>query len=103
MAVYLGTVLATRSEDFHVRSFLTVNSEFPRAPFFTQEFGARVLKASTVNPELFSKIFELHPNSNKVAADFITMVTGGAGTGKTSSEFGLFLDNVRQTNESTDA
>ena len=103
LAVYLGTVLATRSEDFHVRSFLTVNSEFPRAPFFTQEFGARVLKASTVNPELFSKIFELHPNSNKVVADFITMVTGGAGTGKTSSEFGLFLDNVRQTNESTDA
>ena len=72
-----------RSEDFHTRSYLTVTSEFPRAPFFTQEFSSKIAKAHTINPMLFSKIFEIHPNSSKAMCDFITVITGGAGTGKT--------------------
>lgn len=101
LSIYLATTLAMRSEDFHTRSYLTVISEFPRAPFFTQEFSSKIAKAHTINPMLFSKIFEIHPNSSKAMCDFITVITGGAGTGKTSSVFGFFLDNIRQTNENS--
>lgn len=101
LAVYLATVLAMRAEDFHIRSFLTIKGEFNKAPFYTQELAARVAKASTVNPLLFSKIYEIKTNSSKQMADFITIILGGAGTGKTSTVFGLDLDNFRQTNENT--
>ena len=54
--------------------------------------------------------FDLKPKNdgqlkliNAIGNFSVVCAIGGAGTGKTSSEFGLFLDNVRQTNESTDA
>jgi len=101
LAVYYATTLAMKSEDFSIRSFITVNSEFNKAPFFTQEFAAKVVKASTINPELFAKILELKKNSAKTTTDFITIVLGGAGTGKTSAIFGMDIDNFRQTNNNT--
>ena len=101
IAVYFATVLAMKAEDFNIRTLFTTNSQFNKAPFYTQELAARVIKASTVNPELFAKILEIKSNSSKLMTDFITIVLGGSGTGKTSAVLALALDNFRQTNESS--
>lgn len=101
LVTYLATVLASRAEDFHIRSLITVNGDFQKAPFYTQEFVARIVRASTTNPSLFAKITEMSKDQYKVNADFITVVTGNAGTGKTSAVFGLDLDQFRQTNSAT--
>lgn len=101
LAVYYATIIATKSKDFHIRSLITINGSFSKAPFYTQELAARVVKASTVNPLLFSKIFEMKKDSTKFPADFITIVIGGAGVGKTTAVLGLDLDNFRQTNDNT--
>jgi hypothetical protein len=50
---------------------------------------------------LFASILKIKGNSAKLNADFITILLGGSGTGKTSTVFGLDLDNFRQTNENT--
>lgn len=101
LAVYAATVLASKSTDFQARNFATIKGDFTKAPFFTQEFAARIIKASTVNPLLFAKIYAIKKNAIKTSADFVTIILGGAGTGKTSATFGLALDNFRQTNEIT--
>lgn len=101
LAVYYATILATKSEDFHIRSFTTLSGDFNKAPFYTQEFDARIIKASTVNPALFAKIYDIKKNSSKQDASYWTLVLGGAGTGKTSTVFGIALDNFRQTNETS--
>ena len=101
-AVYYATVLSTRAEDNNIRNFKSINGNFTKAPLFSQELAARVLKASTVNPTLFAKILEMSPNSSKLDGSFLSIVIGGSGVGKSSSVFGLYLDNLRQTNDNTD-
>lgn len=101
LATYYATALSMKAEDFYIRSYITINSSFPKAPFYTQELVARIAKASTVNPELFAKIYEIKQNSQKTNADFITIVAGNAGTGKTTAVFGLDIDLFRQTNGMT--
>lgn len=101
LATYFGTVLVNRSEDFHTRSYITVNGDFAKAPFFTQEFVARTTKASTINPELFAKIYEYKKNTSKLDASFITIILGNAGSGKTTAVFGLDLEHFKQTNDNT--
>ena len=98
IAVYFATVLATKSEDFHIRSLTTLEGGFNKAPFYTQEFASKIIKASAVNPELFARIYELKRNSDKADASWITIVLGGAGTGKSSTVFGMALENFMQTN-----
>ena len=101
LATYYATVLSIKSEDFHIRTHITINGTFSKAPFFTQELVAKITKASTVNPELFAKIYSFKKNSNKLSADFITIILGNAGSGKTSAVFGLDLEHFKQTNENT--
>ena len=101
IATYFAMVLSTKAEDFHIRTLMELEGDFTKAPFYTQEFSARLIKASTINPELFAKIFDLKRNSAKTDAGFLTIVLGGAGTGKTSAVFGMVVGNLRQSNEVT--
>lgn len=98
LAVYYATVLAYKSQDFNIRTLTTINGDFNKAPFYTQEFALRILKAATINPQLFAKIIELKGDSSNLNGDFLTVLLGVAGSGKTSTVFGSFLDNLRQTN-----
>ena len=101
LAVYFTSILSVKSSDFNIKYKSSINGVFSKAPFYTQELAARIAQASVVNPELFAKIYTIKKNSSKFNADFITMVLGGAGTGKTTAVFGLILDILRQTNEIT--
>ena len=80
---------------------ISVNGKFTKAPFFTQEFVAKIVKATTVNPELFSKIYQIKQNSKYVDISFITTILGNAGTGKTAAVLGLTLEHFKQTNDVT--
>ena len=93
--------MSTRAEDTYIRSLNTINGEFNKAPFYTQELASRMVKASTVDPELFASIYSVKKNSLNDDADFITMIFGSAGTGKTTTVLGLTIDNFRQTNSNT--
>lgn len=101
LAVYFTSILSVKSSDFNIKYKSSINGVFSKAPFYTQELAARIAQASVVNPELFAKIYTIKKNSSKFNADFITMILGGAGTGKTTAVFGLILDILRQTNEIT--
>lgn len=101
LATYFATVLAMKAKDFNIKSLRTIGGFFQKAPFYTQELAARIARASTVNPTLFAKILEIKKNPLRFNTEFITIITGGAGTGKTSAVFGIDLDNFRQTNETT--
>ena len=101
LALYYATVMSTRAEDTYIRSLNTINGEFNKAPFYTQELASRMVKASTVDPELFASIYSVKKNSLNDDADFITMIFGSAGTGKTTTVLGLTIDNFRQTNSNT--
>jgi hypothetical protein len=63
--------------------------------------AARIVKGSTAFPTIFAKIYALKQNKTRLSADYITLILGGAGTGKTSATLGLAIDNFRQTNENT--
>ena len=65
LAIYIATVLSINSRDFYKRSLTSITGQFTKAPFFTQEFAARITKASTVEPMLFSKIYEIKQNNNE--------------------------------------
>ena len=101
LATYFATTLAFDSKDFYIRSLISVNGKFTKAPFFTQEFASKIVKATTVNPELFSKIYQIKQNSKYVDISFITTILGNAGTGKTAAVLGLTLEHFKQTNDLT--
>ena len=84
-----------------MRSLISLNGEFNKAPFFTQEFVTRMVKASKVNPKLFAHIYKVKQKSSNTDLSFITTVLGNAGTGKTSAVFGLALEHFKQTNKTT--
>ena len=65
VAVYFATTLAIKSSDFQIRSLNTLNSSFNKAPFYTQETAAKIIKASIISPDLFSQIIESKRNPEK--------------------------------------
>ena len=98
--MYLTSTLVVKGSDWLSMNYRTMDS-FDKAPFYVQELAARVVRASTINPNLFEKILNKFYNPSKVNTGFITYVLGGAGTGKTTSVFGLNLNLFRLTNEKT--
>lgn len=97
---YLATILTTSSKDFQ-KMYLDTLTRLDKAPFYMQELSARMIKASIQNPDLFAKIFELKINEDNDMAEYITILLGGAGTGKTTAVSAIVLDLLRQTNESS--
>jgi len=99
LALYAATTLSSKASDFQARNYKSIAGTFAKAPFFTQEFVSRIIKASTANPTLFANIFKTKQNASKFDCSFITILLGGSGTGKTSATLGLALDNFKQTND----
>lgn len=98
--MYLTSTLVVKGSDWLSMNYRTMD-KFDKAPFYVQELAARVVRASTINPNLFEKILNKFYNTTKINTGFITFVLGGAGTGKTTSVFGLNLNLFRLTNEKT--
>lgn len=99
--IYLTTVLGSSSKDFQKQYLDTLENRLDKAPFYMQELVSRIIKVTTAYPELFAKIYELRPNLNNDDAHFLTIVLGGAGTGKTTAVTATVLDILRQTNDSS--
>lgn len=100
-AIYFATNLELNSMDHARRQILSLEGDINKAPFYTQEVAAKVLRASTQNPELFAKIFEIKENKLFKDASFISFLLGQAGSGKTTVVIALVLDIIRQTNNSS--
>ena len=100
-ALYFATNLELNSMDHARRQILSLEGDINKAPFYTQEVAAKVLRASTQNPELFAKIFEIKENKLFKDASFISFLLGQAGSGKTTVVIALILDIIRQTNNSS--
>ena len=96
--LYFASTLVVKASDWATLNLRSLDS-FDKAPFYVQELVARIVRASTIDPMLFSGILSKFYNSDNENADFITFVLGGAGTGKTTAVFGLNLDHFRMTND----
>lgn len=99
--IYLTTVLSSSVVDFQLQYMDTLSNRLDKAPFYMQELAARMIKASTEHPDLFAKIYELKRNDDNDWGAFLTIVLGGAGTGKTTAVSATVLDILRQTNDSS--
>ena len=100
LAIYYATVVTSKASDFHARSLISLSGDYNKAPFYTQELAARIVKASTTDPKVFSRLYAIKEHHNE-SGDFITAILGSAGTGKTSAVIGLIIDHFRQTNDMT--
>lgn len=98
IVLYMISTLVVKGSDWAVLNYRSLDT-FDKAPFYTQELAARIVRASTINPLLFSEVIKRFYNNEKEDASFITFVLGGAGTGKTTAVFGLNLDHFRVTND----
>ena len=96
--IYFATVLATNAEDYAKKSIISLEGNLNKAPFYSQEVGARTIVAHTINPELFNKIFEVKQNNLNADANYTSFILGSSGTGKTTVLVGQVLDILRQTN-----
>lgn len=100
-AVYFATVLENRADDHIKKQHITLSGAIDKAPFYLQQYASRVSEASITNPELFALISNFHKNVNKVNGNFLTMITGGTGTGKTTVAIASTIDRIRQTNSTS--
>lgn len=97
---YITSTLVVMGSDWAKLNGLSLN-KFDKAPFYNQELASRIIRASTINPALYSSIVNNYAKEDLTSSDFITFVLGGAGTGKTTAVFGLTLDQFRTTNDQT--
>lgn len=106
-AMYFATILSLDTKD-HLKLYLsTLEGKLDKAPFYMQEMASRITVATTQQPELFALTYDLKVNerdeSDKLNVDlrYLTIVLGGAGTGKTTAITPLVMDILRQTNTSS--
>lgn len=97
---YIASVISVKSDDWQLlKQKALVN--FNKVPFYTQELASRIVRGSTINPELFESILTTFYNDNLINTGFISYIIGGAGTGKTTAVFGLDLEQFTATNDKT--
>ena len=97
---YITSTLIVKGSDWAKLNYKSLEN-FEKAPFYNQELASRIIRASTINPELYSQIINKYKSGDNEPADFITFVLGGAGTGKTTAVFGLNIDQFRLSNDHT--
>lgn len=93
--IYLTTILSTPSINFY-KDYLNIikNNEFDKAPIFSQEYCIRIAYSKILNGDLYNQILynikSLAQQNNdeyiqtKSVLNFLYVIYGGAGTGKTT-------------------
>ena len=105
--VYIATNIAQRSDYFNLDlKNIIIDEKFDKAPFFGQEYGAKIANAMYLNPKLFSDLQDvIFENSNDEiykqiygSGSNIFFLNGISGAGKTSVSGQYAIKNILNNN-----